>query len=119
MPRLSASARNRPLPPQKRVNEGTPAGLEKLKSQIQQLEGFGRALTEANRQVLPFGIDEIDNHLPGGGLVRGALHEVFAADAGIATAFCALLAGRLTKNMKNATCSYKMSLFAPYYNMFS
>ncbi|MEE2996514.1 MAG: damage-inducible mutagenesis protein [Pseudomonadota bacterium] len=53
--------------------------------------------------MLPFGIDEIDGHLPGGGLMRGALHEVFAADAGIATAFCALLAGRLTKNMKNAS----------------
>ena len=31
------------------------------------------------------------------GFLRGALHEVFAADAGVATAFCALLAGRLAR----------------------
>ena len=53
--------------------------------------------------MLPFGIDEIDDRLPGGGLARGALHEVFAADAGIATAFCALLAGRLAKDAENAS----------------
>tara|TARA_B100000676_G_scaffold10081_1_gene9325 strand:+ start:1377 stop:2087 length:711 start_codon:yes stop_codon:yes gene_type:complete len=53
--------------------------------------------------VLPFGIDEIDDRLPGGGLARGALHEVFAADSGIATAFCALLAGRLAKDAENAS----------------
>ncbi|MGB0629255.1 MAG: ImuA family protein [Alphaproteobacteria bacterium] len=103
MPRLSGSARNRSLPPQKRGNGRTPADLERLKARIQQLEGFGGTLAEANRQVLPFGIDEIDAHLPGGGLVRGALHEVFAADAGIATAFCALLAGRLAKDTENAS----------------
>ena len=71
------------LPPQKRGNRRTPANLKRLKAHIQRLEGFGG--TEANRQVLPFGIDEIDDRLPGGGLARGALHEVFAADAGIAT----------------------------------
>ena len=32
------------------------------------------------------------------GFLRGALHEVFAADAGVATAFCALLAGRLVRD---------------------
>lgn len=95
MPRLSGSARNRSLPPQKRGNGGIPAGLEGLKAQIRRLEGFGGALADAQRPVLPFGVAEIDDHLPGGGLMRGALHEVFAADAGIATAFCALLAGRL------------------------
>ncbi len=31
------------------------------------------------------------------GFLRSALHEVFAADAGAATAFCALLAGRLAR----------------------
>lgn len=36
----------------------------------------------------------IDALLPGGGLCRGAVHEVFAADAGAATGFAALLAGR-------------------------
>ncbi len=103
MPRPSGSARNRSLPPQKRGNRRTPANLKRLKAHIQRLEGFDGTLAEANRQVLPFGIDEIDDRLPGGGLARGALHEVFAADSGIATAFCALLAGRLAKDAENAS----------------
>jgi len=125
MPRPSGGARNRSLPPQKRGNSGipanppaslsaspdighptsypvsTPTSLEQLKAQIRQLEGFGGTLTGTNQQVLPFGIDAIDDHLPGGGLARGALHEIFAADAGIATAFCALLAGRLANDTEN------------------
>ena len=125
MPRLSGGAGNRSLPPQKRENSGisanlaasppaspdighptshpvsNPTSLEQLKAQIRQLEGFGGTLTGTNQQVLPFGVDAIDNHLPGGGLARGALHEIFAADAGIATAFCALLAGRLANDTEN------------------
>ena len=103
MPRPYGNARNRSLPPQTRGNRRTPANLKRLKAHIQRLEGFGGTLAEANRQVFPFGIDEIDDRLPGGGLARGALHEVFAADAGIATAFCALLAGRLAKDAENAS----------------
>ena len=103
MPGLSRSARNHPSPSQKWESCRSPAGLKKLKAHIRRLEGFGDTLAEANKQVLPFGIDEIDDHLPGGGLIKGALHEVFAADAGIATAFCALLAGRLVKDSEKAS----------------
>jgi protein ImuA len=121
MPRPSGSARNRSLPPQKRGNGeipatppdtpsiehptshpvGNPTSLEQLKEQIRQLEGFGGKLTGTSPQVLPFGVGAIDDHLPGGGLLRGALHEIFADDAGIATAFCALLAGRLAGDTEN------------------
>lgn len=97
MPRPPASARNRSLPPRNGGSGRTPAGLQRLREHIRRIEGFGGTLAEGNRHVLPFGIDEIDSRLPGGGLARGALHEVFAADAGIATAFCALLAGRLAR----------------------
>jgi protein ImuA len=97
MPRPAASARNRSLPPRNGEKGRTPAGLERLKEHIRRLEGFGGTLAEANRRVLPFGLADIDARLPGGGLACGALHEVFAADAGIATAFCALLAGRLAR----------------------
>lgn len=97
MPRPSGSARNPSLPPKTRDDGRIPAGLERLREHIRRLEGYGGSLAAANRRVLPLGLDEIDGHLPGGGLARGALHEVFAADAGIATAFCALLAGRLAR----------------------
>ncbi len=102
MPGPFDSARNRSLPPQGRGNGRIPAGLERLRAHIRRIEGYGGTLAEGNRRVLPFGIDEIDSRLPGGGLARGALHEVFAAgkgcgDAGIATAFCAWLAGRLVR----------------------
>jgi protein ImuA len=97
MPRPPASARNRSLPPRNGGRGRTPAGLQRLREHIRRIEGFGGTLAEGNRHVLPLGIEEIDSRLPGGGLVRGALHEVFAADAGIATAFCALLAGRLAR----------------------
>ncbi|NHN84366.1 damage-inducible protein [Acetobacter musti] len=46
--------------------------LATLRDQISRLEGHAIR----RRAVLPFGVDEIDRHLPGGGLVCGALHEV-------------------------------------------
>jgi protein ImuA len=47
-------------------------GIEKLRERIRRLKGAaGR-----RRLVLPFGIQAIDRHLPGGGLALGALHEV-------------------------------------------
>jgi protein ImuA len=50
--------------------------------------------------VLPFGIAEIDRALPGGGLARGAVHEILGAggdeeDGVLAAAFAAFLLGRL------------------------
>jgi protein ImuA len=46
--------------------------IEELRAHIPRLEGAsGR-----RRSVLPFGIKELDRHLPGGGVALGALHEV-------------------------------------------
>src|SRR5437588_1347191 len=52
--------------------------------------------------VLPFGIAAIDRALPGGGLARGALHEILGAggdeeDGALAAAFAAHILGRLTR----------------------
>jgi protein ImuA len=51
--------------------------------------------------VLPFGVAAIDRALPGGGLARGALHEILGAggdeeDGALAAAFAARILGRLT-----------------------
>src|SRR6202047_542589 len=50
--------------------------------------------------VLPFGVAAIDRALPGGGLARGALHEILGAggdeeDGALAAAFAAHILGRL------------------------
>ncbi len=50
--------------------------------------------------VLPFGIEAVDRELPGGGLARGALHEILGAggdeeDGALAAVFAAYLLGRL------------------------
>jgi protein ImuA len=51
--------------------------------------------------VLPFGVTAIDRTLPGGGLARGALHEILGVggdeeDGALAAAFTARILGRLT-----------------------
>lgn len=70
----------------------------------------------SDRSVLPLGIDEIDNRLPGGGLVRGALHEVAggangAVDGAAAAAFAAGVAART--GGKVLWCYTQTDLFAP------
>jgi len=65
-----------------------------LRARIRRIEGGGAA----GGAAVPLGVAAIDAHLPGGGLVRAALHEVAAeqpGDAGAAAAFCAALLGRL------------------------
>ena len=56
--------------------------IAELRERIAHLEGpGGRA-----RPVLPFGLNEIDRRLPGGGLGLGCLHEVAGGGNGAAAA---------------------------------
>ncbi|WP_159006264.1 damage-inducible mutagenesis protein [Bradyrhizobium sp. S69] len=66
--------------------------------------------------LLPFGVGELDGHLPGGGLRLGHLHEVVeggaaATYAGLATLFAAGIAARLHGPV--LWCLRGRDLFAP------
>ncbi|WP_457091105.1 ImuA family protein [Microvirga sp. P5_D2] len=89
----------------------TSATVAELRRQIERLEGSART-----RVPLPFGIAAVDDHLPGGGLARGALHEVVEAGpaaefAGSATLFTAGIAARLKGSV--LWCLTRRDLFAP------
>lgn len=69
--------------------------LSRLRDQIDKIGG----VTGRSRNSLPFGIAEIDNKLPGGGLSLGALHEIAggangALDGAAAASFTAGIAAR-------------------------
>jgi protein ImuA len=86
--------------------------VEELRERIRRIEGP----SERGRGVLPFGIKEIDRHLPGGGLALGALHEVAgggngAIDGAAAALFAAGIAAR-TRG-KVLWCITRPDLFAP------
>jgi protein ImuA len=70
--------------------------LPQLRERIRRIE---RPAATAHG-ILPFGIAEIDRALPGGGLARGALHEILGVggdeeDGALAAAFAAHILGRL------------------------
>ena len=52
--------------------------VEELRDRIAHLEGS----VSRKALVLPFGVPEVDERLPGGGLAYGALHEVAGGGAG-------------------------------------
>jgi protein ImuA len=94
-----------------RTSAGLPI-IEELRARIQRLEGAAAR----RRTVLPFGIKAIDRHLPGGGLARGALHEVAggghgAIDGAAAALFAAGIAARARG--KVLWCITRPDLFAP------
>jgi protein ImuA len=71
--------------------------VEELRRILPRLEGFAAA-----RPAFSFGISEIDEHLPQGGLAAGALHEIVPereGDLPAAFAFLAALIGRLTQEL--------------------
>src|ERR1019366_8873513 len=86
--------------------------VEELRERIQRLEGA----PARRRTVLPFGVKEIDWHLPEGGLARGALHEVAgggngAVDGAAAALFAAGIAARTRSQA--LWCVTRKYLFAP------
>lgn len=56
--------------------------LEDLRADIARLERGSGGM--ASRAILPFGVDMMDRHLPGGGLCLGGLHEMVDAGPGAA-----------------------------------
>nr|WP_317617060.1 hypothetical protein [Sphingobium sp. SCG-1] len=46
-------------------------GIDTLRAHIAAIEGVA-----ARHAVLPFGVDTIDQRLPGGSIAAGALHEI-------------------------------------------
>ncbi|MDQ6868486.1 MAG: ImuA family protein [Pseudomonadota bacterium] len=94
-----------------RTSAGFPI-VEELRARIQRLEGAAAR----RRLVLPFGIKEVDRHLPGGGLALGALHEVAgggngAIDGAAAALFAAGIAARTRGRV--LWCVIRQDLFAP------
>ncbi|NYT30551.1 ImuA family protein [Rhizobium sp. WYCCWR 11128] len=86
--------------------------ISNLRDRIQHLEG---AIARP-KSVLPFGVREIDERLPGGGLAYGAIHEFAgggagAVDGAAAALFVAGIAAR-TKG-KVVWCLARPDLFAP------
>jgi protein ImuA len=87
--------------------------LEDLRAQVARIEGYG---AEHCTGAIPFGVQSIDATLPGGGIARGALHEVAGAGPDIehASAVTLLVAGLLAQTSGPILwVSEYFDLFAP------
>ncbi|MDP9762498.1 damage-inducible mutagenesis protein (plasmid) [Rhizobium ruizarguesonis] len=89
-----------------------PRVIEELRDRIAHLEGSAAK----KAIVLPFGVCEMDEHLPGGGLSYGALHEI--AGGGVGTvdgAAAALFAAGIAARSKGKVlwCLTRPDLFFP------
>jgi protein ImuA len=92
------------------------ACLPELRERIRRIE----RPTLAVHGVLPFGVDEIDRVLPGGGLTQGVLHEILGVggdeeDGALAAAFAAGILGRLagTGECTVLWCLSRPDLYGP------
>jgi protein ImuA len=88
------------------------AVVGKLRAEIARLESQDRRTHAA----LPFGLRDVDTRLPGGGLARGALHEIAGGGAAVvhgsaAALFAAGIVARLDGWV--LWCLTKPDLFAP------
>jgi protein ImuA len=86
------------------------AVLAELRARIACIEGVG-----TRHGSIPFGVDAIDDHLPGGGIATGTLHEVAGspelADDAAATVFIAGILARMEGTV--FWCLHWRDLFAP------
>jgi protein ImuA len=86
--------------------------IDDLRERIAQLEGS----SARKAVVLPFGVPEIDDSLPGGGLVCGAIHEIAGGGSGtVDGAAAALFAAGIAARAKGKVlwCLTRPDLFAP------
>lgn len=89
-----------------------PEILADLQERIDQIAG-GSAKKRAH---LPFGVDEIDARLPGGGLAYGCTHEIACGSADAATgAVSSLFAAGIAARIKGPViwCLNRPNIFAP------
>jgi protein ImuA len=89
-----------------------PVQIDALREQIRRIEAGDRVL----RGVLPFGVPQIDERLPGRGLALGALHEVAGgANGALDGAAAALFAAGILARTHGPIlwCINRRDLFAP------
>ena len=94
------------------LTDPSPRAFEALRAAIEKIEAGGRA----PKGVLPFGVEVVDQRLPGGGLALGALHEVAgggngAIDGAASALFAAGVAARTRGQI--LWCITRQDLFAP------
>jgi len=86
--------------------------ISELRARIQHLDG----MAARPKNVLPFGVSEIDETLPGGGLAYGAIHEFAGGGAGAVNgAAAALFAAGIAARTRGSVvwCLARADLFAP------
>ncbi len=91
-------------------------GLAELRERVRRIE----RPASVQHGVVPFGIAAIDRVLPGGGLARGALHEIVGSggdeeDGALAAAFAAGIVGRLAATADGIVpwCLKRPDLYGP------
>jgi protein ImuA len=89
-----------------------PSAFAALRAEIQRIEAGGRT----RKDVLPFGVESLDCHLPARGLALGALHEVAgggngSVDGTASALFAAGIAARTRGQV--LWCVTRRDLFAP------
>ena len=86
-----------------------PASLAALRDRIRQIE------LPLRHGVLPFGVPAIDDALPGGGLARGAVHEILGAggdeeDGAAAAGFAAAILARIGSSPMPTSSSHRCAM---------